>query len=102
MIGIGDKVVLVDDSWPESTRHLWHQFPVKGPVYVVRDAFPGIDSDVLFMDCHRKVATCLLLIGIVNPAGTRPGAKERGFNADRFRKLESRSELASNARHEVT
>lgn len=101
MIGVGDKVVLVDDHWPESVKHLFSQFPIKGPQYVVRDAFPGIDADVLLMDKHRKTATCLLLIGVHNPAGTKVGAKERGFNANRFRKIEHRTAKESKQEHAI-
>ena len=36
MFSVGQKVVLVDDKWPESVKQLYLQLPVVDTVYVVR------------------------------------------------------------------
>lgn len=83
---IGQKVVLVDDKWPETVKQLYLQLPVLDTVYVVRAVRVGVKADELIMDMRRVLEPSLLLIGIINPAN-RIGP-EFGFSASRFRTLE--------------
>lgn len=86
MFKVGQKVVLVDDKWPESVLQIYLQLPVLDTVYVVRAVRVGVKADELIMDLRRVIEPSLLLIGIVNPVN-KLGA-EAGFAAHRFRALE--------------
>ncbi len=86
MFSVGQKVVLVDDKWPESVLQLYLQLPVKDDVYVVRATRAGVRTDELIMDMRRVLEQSILLIGIVNPANNL--GVEFGFAASRFRSLE--------------
>ena len=79
--GIGDKVVCVDDKFPQDISKLYTALPVKGVTYVVRDLRLGIN---LTMEGDVSV----LLIGLVNPKADSVAGLERGFRADRFRPLD--------------
>ncbi len=66
MFKVGQKVVLVDDKWPETVRQLYLQLPVLDTVYVVRAVRVGVKADELIMDMRRVLEPSLLLIGIIN------------------------------------
>lgn len=83
---IGQKVVCVDDVFPESMKRFISHFPVKDRVYVIRAVVTGVDGDMLLMDRHRKETVALLLIGIVNPTGKLQ--QEPAFLSTRFRPLQ--------------
>jgi hypothetical protein len=86
MFSVGQKVVLVDDKWPESVKQLYLQLPVLDTVYVVRAVRVGVKVDELVMDMRRVLEQSLLLIGIVNQ--TNNLGVEAGFAAYRFRALD--------------
>lgn len=86
MFSVGQKVVLVDDKWPETVRQLYLQLPVLDTVYVVRAVRVGVKADELIMDMRRVLEPSLLLIGIINPVNKL--GVEAGFAAHRFRTLD--------------
>jgi hypothetical protein len=85
MFSVGQKVVLVDDAWPESVKLLYVQLPVKDGIYVVRATRVGVRADELIMDMRRVLEQSILLVGIVNPCNKL--GVEAGFAASRFRSL---------------
>ncbi len=97
MFDVGQKVVLVDDAWPETVKQLYLALPVKDGVYVVRAVRVGVKADELLMDMRRVLEPSLLLVGLYNPAN-RLGV-EAGFAASRFRALD---ELKQSAAREQT
>lgn len=86
MFSVGQKVVLVDDKWPDSVKQIYLQLPVLDTVYVVRAVRVGVKVDELIMDMRRVLEQSILLIGIVNPANKL--GVEAGFAAHRFRALD--------------
>jgi hypothetical protein len=86
MFSVGQKVVLVDDKWPETVRRLYLQLPVLNQIYVVRAVRVGVKADELLMDLRRVLEPSLLLVGIHNPANNL--GVEAGFAAHRFRALD--------------
>ena len=86
MFSVGQKVVLVDDKWPETVKQLYLQLPVLDTVYVVRAVRVGVKADELIMDMRRVLEASLLLVGIYNP--TNNLGVEAGFAASRFRALD--------------
>lgn len=86
MFSVGQKVVLVDDKWPETVKELYLQLPVLDTVYVVRAVRVGVKADELIMDMRRVLESSLLLVGIYNP--TNKLGVEAGFAASRFRALD--------------
>jgi len=86
MFNVGQKVVLVDDKWPETVKQLYLQLPVLNTVYVVRAVRVGVKADELIMDLRRVLESSLLLVGIYNP--TNNVGVEAGFAASRFRALD--------------
>ena len=86
MFKVGQKVVLVDDAWPETVKQLYVSLPVRDIVYVVRAVRVGVKVDELIMDMRRVLEPSILLMGVVNPANKL--GVEAGFAARRFRSLE--------------
>ena len=86
MFSVGQKVVLVDDKWPETVRQVYLQLPVLDTVYVVRAVRVGVKADELIMDMRRVLEPSVLLIGLVNPVNKL--GVEAGFAAHRFRALD--------------
>ena len=86
MFSVGQKVVLVDDKWPESVKQLYLQLPVVDTVYVVRAVRVGVRADELIMDMRRVLEQSILLVSIYNP--TNKLGVEAGFAASRFRTLD--------------
>lgn len=93
MFSVGQKVVLVDDKWPESVKQLYLQLPVRDTVYVVRSVRVGVRADELIMDMRRVLEQSILLVGIHNPANKL--GVEAGFAAHRFRTLDELKQQAS-------
>ena len=85
MFSVGQKVVLVDDNWPDTVKQLYLSLPVKDSIYVVRATRVGVRADELIMDMRRVLEQSLLLVGIVNPCNNL--GVEAGFAASRFRSL---------------
>jgi len=79
MFDVGEKVVCVDDKFPDWIVQKWTELPVKDVVYVVRDVVPAHN--------YGKNETCAILLtgltGFINELGV-----ENGFAAHRFRPLE--------------
>ena len=92
MFNIGQKVVLVDDKWPETVKQLYLQLPVLETIYVVRAVRVGVRADELIMDMRRVLESSLLLVGIYNP--TNNLGVEAGFAASRFRALDELKQSA--------
>ena len=86
MFSVGQKVVLVDDKWPETVKQLYPQLPVLETVYVVRAVRVGVRADELIMDHRRVLEQSILLVSIYNP--TNNIGVEAGFAASRFRALD--------------
>jgi hypothetical protein len=86
MFSVGQKVVLVDDKWPETVKQLYLQLPVRDTVYVIRAIRVGVKADELIMDLRRVLEPSVLLFGIYNP--TNKLGVEAGFAAHRFRALD--------------
>lgn len=86
MFNVGQKVVLVDDQWPETVKQLYLQLPEKDQAYVVRAVRVGVRADELIMDMRRVLESSILLVGIYNPANNL--GVEAGFAARRFRALD--------------
>ena len=86
MFNVGQKVVLVDDEWPETVKQLYLQLPLLDNVYVVRAVRVGVKADELIMDMRRVLEPSLLLVGLYNPANNL--GVEAGFAAHRFRSLD--------------
>ena len=86
MFSVGQKIVLVDDKWPETVKQLYLQLPVLETIYVVRAVRVGVRADELIMDMRRVLESSLLLVGIYNP--TSHLGVEAGFAASRFRALD--------------
>ena len=86
MFSVGQKIVLVDDQWPETVKQLYLALPVKDGVYVVRAVRVGVKADELIMDMRRVLEPSLLLLGLINPCNKL--GVEAGFAAHRFRALD--------------
>ena len=95
MFSVGQKIVLVDDKWPESVKQLYLQLPVRDNVYVVRAVRVGVRADELIMDMRRVLEQSILLTGIYNP--TNNLGVEAGFAASRFRALDELKQEATEA-----
>ncbi len=78
----GDHVVCVDSRFDRASKALYTSLPVKGREYVVRDVRLGVSINGM------DGLVSLLLVGLINPHAHSKAALERGFNADRFRKVE--------------
>ena len=92
MFNVGQKVVLVDDKWPETVKQLYLQLPNKDGVYVVRAVRVGVKADELIMDMRRVLEPSILLVGIYNP--TNKLGVEAGFAGSRFRTLDEIKQTA--------
>src|SRR5580658_24412 len=99
MFSVGQKVVLVDDKWPQTVIQLYTSLPVKDNVYVVRAARVGVRADELIMDMRRVLEQSLLLVGIVNPCNKL--GVEAGFAASRFRSLTELKDEVTKEKEEV-
>lgn len=78
----GDKVVCVDDEFPQWVRNLYTALPVEGQVYVIRSVTGGVTHEG-----GRRPSDVILLVGVINPVGKASG-QELGFQPKRFRPLE--------------
>jgi hypothetical protein len=85
----GQKVVCVNDVFPDGIKKFYWKLPVKGVTYTVRDLIPGIDPS------GEPGEMCMYLIELINPCSDKPPYPERGFKAERFRPLETDTEAES-------
>lgn len=82
----GQKVVCINDTFPELVRALYQQRPVKGVTYTVREVFLGREKIVKGGD---SATVGLLLVELVNgPDPFHQGKQELGFSSERFAPLE--------------
>jgi len=93
MFSVGQKVVLVDDKWPETVKQLYLQLPVRETIYVVRAVRVGVLADELIMEMRRVLEQSILLVSIYNP--TNNLGVEAGFAASRFRALDELKQSAT-------
>ena len=99
MFSVGQKVVCVDDQWPESVKEIYLSLPVKDSVYVVRAVRVGVKADELIMDMRRVLEQSLLLVGLYNPVNKL--GVEAGFAASRFRALDELKTAAAEEKEAV-
>ena len=85
----GQKVVCVNDVFPEGVKRYYFKLPISGVTYTVRDLIPGID-----IACEAG-EMCVYLVELINPCSDKPPYPERGFKAERFRPLEIDTETES-------
>lgn len=86
---VGQKIICVDDRFPDFISEFYNQLPKKDSVYVIRQVSIGVN----FKGDLGEV--CLLLVGIHNPKSETAPFPERGFNSERFRPLEEVQQKAS-------
>lgn len=82
----GQKVVCVNDVFPDAIKKFYWKLPVKGVTYTIRDLVPGIDPS------GEACEMCVYLVELINPCSDAPPYPERGFKAERFRPLETDTE----------
>lgn len=82
----GQKVVCINDGFPQFVRALYKQLPVKGSTYTIREVFLGREKVVK----GGETATVgLLLEELHNPPDPfHAGQQELGFSSERFAPLE--------------
>lgn len=85
----GQKVVCVDDVFPATIKRFYWKLPVQGVTYTIRDLVPGIDPS------GAPGEMCVYLVELINPCSDKPPYPERGFRAERFRPLETDTEIES-------
>lgn len=82
----GQKVVCINDTFPELIRALYKQLPVKGDVYTVREVFLGREKIV---KGGESATVGILLEELKNPPDPfHKGREELGFSSERFAPLE--------------
>lgn len=83
MIMPGQKVVCVDDVFPEAIKRFFWHLPVKGVTYTVRDVVPGVSIEGMGDEIT------VYLVELINPCSDAEPYPERGFKVERFRPLET-------------
>jgi hypothetical protein len=82
----GQKVVCINDDFPEFVRSIYKQLPVKGDAYTIREVFLGREKIVRGGD---TATVGLLLEELHNPPDPfHKGEQELGFSSERFAPLE--------------
>jgi len=82
----GQKVVCINDSFPDLIRALYKQLPVKGVTYTIREVFLGREKVVKGGD---SATVGLLLVELTNPPDPfHKGEQELGFSSERFAPLD--------------
>ncbi len=82
----GQRVVCINDTFPDLIRTLYQQLPVKGVTYTIREVFLGREKIVKGGD---SATVGLLLVELVNaPDPFHAGKQELGFTSERFAPLE--------------
>jgi hypothetical protein len=95
----GQKVVCINDRFPQFILAIYTQLPVKGKTYTVREVFLGREKVVK----GGETATVgLLLEELHNPPDPfHAGAEELGFASERFAPLEELPAEESEEEEEV-
>ena len=82
----GQKVICINDTFPEFVRAIYKQLPVKGKIYTVREVFLGREKIVKGGD---TATVGLLLEELHNPPDPfHQGQQELGFSSERFAPME--------------
>jgi hypothetical protein len=82
----GQKVICINDTFPEFVRAIYKQLPVKGKIYTVREVFLGREKIVKGGD---TATVGLLLEELHNPPDPfHQGQQELGFSSERFAPLD--------------
>ncbi|MFH1500262.1 MAG: hypothetical protein ABII82_20850 [Verrucomicrobiota bacterium] len=82
----GQKVVCINDTFPDFVRAIYKQLPTKGVTYVIREVFLGREKVVKGGD---TATVGLLLQELHNPPDPfHQGQQELGFSSERFAPLE--------------
>ena len=81
----GQKVVCVNDSFPELVRAIYKELPVKDTIYTIREVYLGREKIVKGGD---SATVGLLLEELRNPPDPfHKGEQELGFSSERFAPL---------------
>lgn len=83
---VGQRVVCIDDAFPEGVRQFYIALPKKDLTYVVRAVSVGISPK------GEEGEIAIRLVGLVNPRSSKPPHPERAFNAERFRPLREKED----------
>ncbi len=82
----GQKVVCINDTFPQFVHAIYKQLPVKGNTYTIREVFLGREKVVKGGD---SATVGLLLAELHNPPDPfHQGKQELGFSSERFAPLE--------------
>ncbi|HSY53365.1 MAG TPA: hypothetical protein VK785_02910 [Opitutaceae bacterium] len=82
----GQKVVCINDTFPQFIHAIYAQLPVKGNTYTIREVFLGREKVVKGGD---TATVGLLLVELNNPPDPfHAGKEELGFSSERFAPLE--------------
>jgi len=81
----GQKVVCINDTFPEIIRAIYKELPVKDNIYTIREVFLGREKIVRGGD---TATVGLLLVELKNPPDPfHQGEQELGFSSERFAPL---------------
>jgi len=81
----GQKVVCINDTFPEIIRAIYKELPVKDNIYTIREVFLGREKIVKGGD---TATVGLLLEELTNPPDPfHQGEQELGFSSERFAPL---------------
>jgi hypothetical protein len=98
---VGKQVVCINDTFTDQIRAIYHELPVKGVTYTIRETSLGREKLAHFKGgkivpggaSEESVTVRLLLKELSNPPDPmHTGENELGFNAERFRELDETSE----------
>lgn len=78
----GDKVICINDTFPEGIEKFYSALPKKGNVYTIREVQLGISLNM------EPGQVCLNLVGIQGRDSDCPPYPEAGFNAERFKPID--------------
>ncbi len=82
----GQRVVCINDSFPQFVRALYKQLPVKNKAYTIREVFLGREKIV---KGGESATVGLLLEELTNPPDPfHAGQQELGFSSERFAPLD--------------
>ena len=90
----GDVVVCIDDKFNPAIAKLYEQLPVQDRTYTVRDVLIGVN----YYSGSKHGTIRLLLNELHNAWVGKSKDSERGFDSDRFRKLNESHESNQNTR----
>ena len=92
MFKAGQKVVCVDDIFPEGIKQFYWKLPVAGVTYTIRELTPGISHEKPDSRDPMDLEVAVYLVELINPCSDKEPYPERGFKAERFRPLDTETE----------